>query len=187
MSAKLKQPFVTALIADRNVAAISRSSPYLIGRLLRHLDLENIRTLVELGPADGVATKPILRALAPEARLLAIESNPGFAQALKKTADSRLEVVEGDARRLPDHLRERGLESVDAIIASIPFTYLSENERSELVANAKKALKPGGVFIIFHQYSWLMRPYVKRVFGQCSLEFEPLNVLPCFMMIAHKR
>ncbi len=186
MTQAQKQPFVTALIADHNVAAISRSSPHLIRRLLRHLDLKNIRTLVELGPADGVATKPILRALGPEARLLAVEMNHGFAQALRKTRDERLTVVEGDARQLPLHLRQSGLDRIDAVIASIPFTYLTPEERDELVANVKNALRPGGVFIIFHQYSWLMLPYLQKAFDDCRLEFEPLNVLPCFLMIARK-
>jgi len=186
MATETKQPFVTALITDRNVAAISRSSPFLIRRLLRRLDLKNIRTLVELGPADGVATRPILQALSPEARLLAIENNHGFAEALKKTADPRLEVIEGDARRLPEYLKQRGLTGVDAVIASIPFTYLSKEERFALVAAAKEALQPGGVFIIFHQYSWLMKPYVDKIFGKSWLEFEPLNIFPCFLMIGRK-
>jgi len=185
MNPDQKQPFVTALMADHNVAAISRSSPYLIRRLLRRLDLKNIKTLVELGPADGVATRPILKALPPDARLIAIERNRGFARSLARTADDRLRVIEGDGRHLPAHLRESGLVQVDAVIASIPFTYLSKDDRRELVIDVKRSLKPGGVFIIFHQYSWLMLPYVKQIFGECRLEFEPLNVFPCFMIVAH--
>jgi len=182
MTAAKTKSFIAAFLGDRNVAAVSPSSPRLVRRLMRHLDLPRTKILVELGPAYGVATRPILAALPAEARLLAVETNRGFAAALKTVDDPRLTVIEDDARRLPAIMAERGVDAADAVIASIPFTYLSQDERRALVAAAKKILKPGGVFVIFHQYSLLMLPYVKKEFSQVKAEFELLNVFPCFVI-----
>jgi len=183
MPKEKKKRFINALLKDRDIAAISRSSPILIRHLIRHLDLPNIKVIVELGPADGVATKPILKKLPPDARLIALEKNHDFAATLRALQDKRLEVVEDDARRLKKILGARGISTVDAVIASIPFTYLSKSERRELVSSVKNLLKPGGVFIIFHQYSPLMLPYMKKAFRRVGLEFEPLNLFPCFLII----
>lgn len=185
MPKEKKKKFISAWLKDRDIAAISRSSPILIRHMLRHLDLPNIKLLLELGPADGVATKPILRGLPPDARLIAFEKNSEFATELRALPDKRLEVVEDDARRLRKALEARGASGFDAAVASIPFTYLSDAERRELVSSVKKLLKPGGVFIIFHQYSPLMLPYMKKIFRKVRLEFEPLNLFPCFLIIGH--
>ncbi|MFA6603229.1 MAG: rRNA adenine N-6-methyltransferase family protein [Patescibacteria group bacterium] len=178
--------FTKRYLRDPRVAALSPSSKPVICRILKHLPLENISTLVELGPGDGVATKQILAGLKSDARVLAIETNAVFAADLQAWGDKRLKVVLDDARRLLPCLAENNISAPDAIIASIPFTYLSREERRELVADAKTALKPGGIMIIFHQYSPLMAPYLKEAFGKVNVEFEPLNIFPCFVMTAVK-
>jgi phospholipid N-methyltransferase len=183
MPKEKKKKFISALLKDRDIAAISRSSPILIRHLIRHLDLPNIKVIVELGPADGVATKPILKKLPPDARYLALEKNHDFASVLRALPDKRLEVIEDDARHIKKILGDRKISSVDAIIASIPFTYLTASERRELVSSVKELLRPGGVFVIFHQYSPLMLSYMKKAFRKVGLEFEPLNLFPCFLII----
>jgi phosphatidylethanolamine/phosphatidyl-N-methylethanolamine N-methyltransferase len=183
MPKEKKKKFINAFLKDRDIAAISRSSPILIKHLIRHLDLPNIKVLVELGPADGVATKPILKGLPADARVIALEKNRDFAAELRSWPDKRLEVIEDDARHIKKVLEDRGINVIDAAVASIPFTYLTNAERRELVVSVKKLLKPGGVFIIFHQYSPLMLPYMKKTFRRVRLEFEALNLFPCFLII----
>jgi phospholipid N-methyltransferase len=145
-----------------------------------------MKVVVELGPGPAVATKPILASLDKRARYLVVESNPIFVSHLRKIGDTRLEVVEGDARKLKQLLTERGIRAADAIIASIPFTYLTPADRTALVSAAYDSLRPGGDFIVFHQYSPLMAKYLKKKFGKVHTEFELFNVLPCFLMHAKK-
>jgi phospholipid N-methyltransferase len=178
--------FIKEFIKDRNVAAISPSSSRLIKRLLRHLRPERIKTIVELGPGPAVATRPILNALGRNARYIAIERNAKFAALVRRIADPRLEVVEGDARKLREILAARDLTSVDAVIASIPFTYLKKHERTALIAAAHEALAPGGDLIVFHQYSPLMVSTMAKMFGKVKVEFEALNLFPCFLLHAKK-
>lgn len=185
-TATRKTPFFREFLHDRNVAAVSPSSPQLMKRLVKNLDLPRIRRIVELGPGDGVAARALLPKLAEDARYVAIERNPNFVARLKRMKERRVTVILGaaqDLRRVVSHADGK----VDAVIASIPFTYLKKDERAALVADVKKLLRPGGQFVVFHQYSPLMVPYLAKEFGEVRVEFEPLNVFPCFLMATHKK
>lgn len=178
--------FVHAYLKDLHVAALAPSSPQLVARLVRRLRTVSPRVIVELGPGDGVATAAALALLPADGRLLAVERNHDFAAALAAWPDRRLTVIEGDARRADDLFRDE-VGRADAVIASIPFTYLSPADREAVVEASAKLLRPGGLLVIFHQYSPLMRPVIKRVFGHVRTEFEPLNVMPAFLMAATKK
>lgn len=178
--------FAWAYLKDLHVAALAPSSPRLVARLMHHLRAVEPRLIVELGPGDGVATAAALDLLSPHGQLLAVERNHDFAAALAAWPDRRLFVTEGDARRA-DELYGDQLGRADAVIASIPFTYLSPADREAVARAAAKLLRPGGIFVIFHQYSPLMRPVIKRVFGHVHTEFELFNVMPCFLMTATKK
>jgi phospholipid N-methyltransferase len=178
--------FFREFLRDRHVAALRPSSHHLIRRLLRHVDATRTATVVELGPGSGVATRPLLRHLGADARYVAIERNPRFAAVLEKEDDPRLEIVRGDARNMAALLDQTGLDSADAVIASIPFTYLDNESRERLVRDVATLLAPEGIFVIFHQHTPLMAPYLKRRFREVRTEFEPRNFLPCFLITARR-
>ncbi|MEY4744223.1 MAG: hypothetical protein RL272_168 [Candidatus Parcubacteria bacterium] len=182
---KRKISFFREFLADRNVAAVQPSSPHLMRRLLKRLDADDIRLLVELGPGDGVAMRAILPKLAADARYVAIERNPNFVAALKKDLDPRATVIQGRAQDLEAILPD-DVGRADAVIASIPFTYLKKDERRAVVAAAKRMLRQGGTLVVFHQYSPLMLPYLAKEFEEVNVEFEALNVFPCFLMSVKK-
>lgn len=181
-----KHGFLSAYLKDHGVAAIQPSSPFLVRRLLRKLAPAGLKMVVELGSGPGVATRPLLAELPTDCRYVAIERNPSFATELRLINDPRLDVVEGDARQVRAILNERGIGQVDAVISSIPCTYLSHQERHALLGAVEDILSPHGVFIVFHQYSPLMRPYLRKHFRRVRTEFEPLNVFPCFLFRCEK-
>jgi len=178
--------YTNALFKDHRVAAFAPSSTRLIARLGRQLRAVEPRLIIELGPGDGVSTYEALKVLSPNGQLLAVERNHDFAAALATWTDRRLVVTEGDARRA-DELYADQLGRADAVIASIPFTYLTPEDREAIARAAAKLLRPGGRFIIFHQYSPLMRPVIKKVFGQVHTEFELFNFFPAFLMVGTKK
>ena len=175
------------LVADKDVAALHASSRYLVRRLMRCFPSERIRTIVELGPGPGVATRPILASIPAEARYLAIEKNPDFLATLGSIADPRFTAIEGDARDLKAILASRGVTGVDAVIASIPFSFLDIDERAALVDSVWSLLSEDGDFVIFHQFSRKMRPFLKNRFAHVRVQFEPRNIFPCFLLHGRKR
>jgi phospholipid N-methyltransferase len=184
-----KQPgYLRQYIGDKDVGALHPSSPYLVRRLIGCLRPGAVRTLVEFGPGPGIVTRPLLEALPAGARYVAIEKNPAFLAALRSSiADPRLEVVEGDACAVREILAARGIASVDAVIASIPFSFLQMEARVGLIEAVASLLADDGDFVIFHQFSTLMRPVVKERFARVRVLFEPRNIMPCFLIHCRKR
>jgi phospholipid N-methyltransferase len=175
-------------VGDKDVGAFHPSSRFLVRRLLRCLDASRIKTIVEFGPGPGIATRPVLDVLPSDARYIAIEKNPVFLTALRTSiADPRLLALEGDARSAAAILSERGITRADAVIASIPFSFLSREERRELVASVYSFLAADGDFVIFHQYSTMMRSCLETRFPYVDVQFELRNIFPCFLIHSRKQ
>jgi phosphatidylethanolamine/phosphatidyl-N-methylethanolamine N-methyltransferase len=137
------------------VASVLPSSVFLENRVVQSASLAQARCVVELGPGTGGTTRALLRALAPQARLLAIEVHPGFCGRLRRLIDDpRLAVHAGSAEALAEALRRRGLPPPDVVVAGIPFSTLPR-ESAERIAEAIHAnLAPGGRVVA---YQWRPR------------------------------
>jgi phospholipid N-methyltransferase len=180
--------YVKEYIADKDVGALHPSSRFLVRRLIRCLRPASIRTIVEFGPGPGVVTRPLLDALSPGARYIAIEKNPAFLAALKSSiSDPRLRVVEGDACSVREILASEGVAAADAVIASIPFSFLTKDQRVGLVDAVESLLADDGDFVIFHQFSPMMRSLARKRFPQVRVLFEPRNIMPCFLLHCRKK
>ena len=183
-----KPGYLRQYVKDKDVGALHPSSRFLVRRLLGCLRPERIRTIVELGPGPGIATRPILEAIPAGARYLAIEKNPAFLASLKASIpDSRLRVIAGDACSIRDILAAEGVAAPDAVIASIPFSFLTKERRAGLVADIGSLLADDGDFVIFHQFTLLMRPLARKHFPRVHAQFEPRNIMPCFLIHCRKR
>lgn len=179
--------FFKEFLRDSRVAAVLPSSGRVIGRVLRHVPTE-AATVLELGPGTGALTFPLLSRMGGEGRYVAVERNRTFFTNLAEVPDPRLTTLNGDARDVRERLDGLGLRgSCDLVAASIPFTRLDRGERRRVAETMHDALRPGGVCIVFHQYTTVMRGPLRRTFGNVRTEFEPLNVFPCFVMIAERR
>src|ERR1700759_1499341 len=107
------------------VGSIIPSSRTLIDRMLRPVDWANTKLFFEYGPGVGTFTRPILDRLAPDATLLAIDTNPDFCDYLKRTIpDSRLQIVNGSAADVNEILAQLGFDKADYAISGLPFTTL---------------------------------------------------------------
>lgn len=179
--AKLK--FIKTAATDFGVGAIARSSRYVLRRVLGLLG-PTLQVVVEYGPGDGVMTKELLGRIAPSGRLIAIEPNEEFVRILKKIEDPRILVIRGEAQDAALVLDD--LPRIDAIVSSIPFSFLTPEDRLRVVSDAYDALSPGGKFIVFHQYTPLMAKVMRERFEKVSVRFEIRNIFPCFIISAEK-
>jgi phospholipid N-methyltransferase len=176
--------FLKNAFFDREIGAMTMSSQYVIKRVIKRLPKPLLR-VVEYGSGNGVMTRALLDHLSPDATLVAIESNPVFVAELRQIRDKRLTVIFG---KVQDVLRTESeqLSGADAVVSSIPFSFLTPDERKIVVSDTHALLTSGGSFIVFHQYSWLMRePLVEKFFETFTI-FEPRNILPCFILDARK-
>lgn len=132
------------------VASVVPSSVFLEASVVRSANLQRARTVVELGPGTGGTTRALLRAMAPQARLLAIELNSGFCERLSRLIDDpRLAVHAGGAEDLAEALRRHGLPAADAIVSGIPFSTLPRGAAERAAAAIAAALAPGGRLVAY--------------------------------------
>jgi len=161
-----------------SVASVVPSSPYLEQAVVRATDLSRARCVVELGPGTGGSTRALLRAMNPQARLLAIELNPEFASRLRqRVQDPRLLVQEGSAAEIGEHLERWSLPAPDAVVSGIPFSTLPTEVAHSIVAAIQANLAPGGRFVAY-QFRAHVASYTSPVMGEPSFEWEWRNVPP---------
>jgi phospholipid N-methyltransferase len=154
------------------------SSPYVVDSVLKQVDWEAARIIVEYGPGVGTFTTRVLERMRPDATLIALETNPEFFQFLKGSLrDPRLRLIHGSAAEIDAVLSQLGYPHADYVISGIPFKTLPEPLRDTIVRKTHSVLRPNGRFLVY-QLSSVVLPYLERVFGAVSRDTEVLNIMP---------
>ncbi|TFG93288.1 MAG: methyltransferase type 12 [Myxococcales bacterium] len=165
------------LTRPKEVGSIIPSSRFLERRVVRVADIRHARTIVELGPGTGGTTRAILKAMAPQAHLLAIEINTRFARLLGRIPDRRLTVHEGSAAEIAEALSAHGLPPADAILSGIPFSTMPREQGLDILRSVHDSLAPGGVFVAY-QVRDRVEDLGRYVFGDAQVQTVMLNVPP---------
>jgi len=163
------------------LGSIVPSSRFLIRELLKPVDWEQARVIVEYGPGVGVITAEVLRRMRPDAMLIAIETNPAFVTYLRDSIqDARLHVVQASAEAVDEILQRYGQSNASYVISGIPFSTIPAAVRERILLKTCEALKPGGSFLVY-QFSSRVLQDLQRIFRYVRRQFEPLNVLPAHL------
>ena len=162
----------------KEVGSIIPSSRWMERRITRAAEIASAEVVVELGPGTGGTTKALLAAMAPEARLLAIEINPRFCDLLRNTIDDpRLIVHEGSAAEIPEALAKHDLNAPDVVLSGIPFSTMPQTLGLSILRSVRKSLRPGGRFVAY-QFRDVVHTLGKRIFGPASIQIELFNMPP---------
>jgi len=154
------------------------STPFVVDSVLKKVDWENARVIVEYGPGVGTFTERMLERMRPDAKLIALEINDDFVNYLGKVLDDpRLQVVQESAADVDLVLAKLGLAHADYVISGIPFKTLPHDLRDKIVRKTHSVLRPRGSFLVY-QLSNAVLPYLEQVFGAVSKEMELANIMP---------
>jgi phospholipid N-methyltransferase len=154
------------------------SSPFLVDEVLKKVDWDRARVIVEYGPGVGAFTTRVLQRMRPDAKLIALEINPEFVQFLKRSIkDPRLHLLQESATEIDAILERLGCGPADYVISGIPFKTLPDALRHTIVRKTHDVLHPNGTFLVY-QFSDVVRPYLESVFRKVSPGFELLNIIP---------
>jgi phospholipid N-methyltransferase len=160
------------------LGSVIPSSRYLVNHLLKDMDWNEARVIVELGPGVGTITRAMLKRMRSDAALLAFEINDDFVKHLRANLDDpRLRVQHRSGAEVNEALRELRLGKADYVIAGIPFSIMSEEDRMAVLRNCHEALEPGGVMLVY-QFSGKVRGDLEKLFSRVHRMFEPRNILP---------
>lgn len=167
------------LTRPKEVGSIIPSSRFMERRIARTADLANVKLAVELGPGTGGTTRALLRHMAPDAKLLAIEINPDFVRLLGRTFDDpRLIVHHGSATEIPSILAKHGLDAPDVILSGIPFSTMEKSLGTAILRSVRDSLAPETGRFVAYQFRDRVHTLGVDVFGQASVQTELLNVPP---------
>jgi phospholipid N-methyltransferase len=161
---------------------VVRSSPYLISRLLRSIDFDRARLVVQFGVGTGCITRELLSRMRPDARLLAIEINPVFVAEGGQIRDRRFMLRQACASSLPRLLRDVGARAgdIDYIVSSLPLAIMDDDLVDRILAVSQASLSPGGMFVQY-QYSLKHLGALERRYGDVRLGFTLRNFPPAFV------
>ncbi|AEI37378.1 MAG: methyltransferase [Zymomonas mobilis subsp. pomaceae] len=168
------------------VGSIIPSSQKLINRMLSKTDWQNTKLFVEYGPGVGTFCGPVLNRMAPDATLIAIDTNPDFIAYLKRTIrDPRFIPVNGSAADVQKIIAEHGFDHADFILSGLPFSTLPEGVGTIIARETGAALRPGGAFLVY-QFSPKVKNFLDPVFPNIDHEMEWINIPPAQLYWAWK-
>jgi phospholipid N-methyltransferase len=166
------------------VGSIIPSSTILIQTMLKPVDWNNTRLFVEYGPGVGTFTRPILERLVPDAKLIAIDTNPDFIEFLNEDIDDeRFIAVHGSAADVEKIIADHGFDHADYVLSGLPFSTLPPGVGDAIGAATGRAIRDGGAFLIY-QFSPKVRDFIAPHFERIDRGFEWANVPPATLFWA---
>ena len=168
------------------VGSIIPSSDRLIARMLDRVDWNACKLFVEYGPGVGTFCRPILERMAPDATLIAIDTNADFVRYLDATiVDSRFQAVEGSAADVAGIIADRGFEAADYILSGLPFSTLPPGVGPAIAAATPHVMRPGGAFLVY-QFSPKVKDFLTPHWDRIDHAMEWWNVPPAQLYWAWK-
>jgi len=157
----------------QRTGSLAPSSPQLAAAMAHWLPSNPESFVLELGPGTGAVTEMLIKRGLREDRLVAIERNPKMARLLREKFP-RAQIIIGDAWNL-DHLlhsRREPIESVGAVISSLPLLNFPHAEAEALTQKIRAVLEPDGNWV---QYSYHLGK--KQVRGAATFKLRASKIV----------
>lgn len=157
----------------QRTGSVAPSSRQLAAAMAHWLPSNPDSFVLELGPGTGAVTQALIKRGLREDRLVAIERNPKMARLLREKFP-RAQIINGDAWHL-DHLlrsRREPVESVGAVISSLPLLNFPPEEAEALTQKIRAVLEPDGNWV---QYSYHLGK--KQVRGAASFKLRASKIV----------
>lgn len=168
------------------VGSIIPSSRQTIDKVLAKVDWDACKLFVEYGPGVGTFTEHVLARMAPDATLIAIDTNDDFIKYLRgKYADNRLLPINGSAADVNQIIKDCGFDNADYVLSGLPFSTLPPGIGPKIAEQTYEALRPGGAFLVY-QFTPKVRDFLEPVFDRIDRGLEWVNVPPCTIFWAWK-
>lgn len=159
------------------------SSNFLIQRMLRYIQWNNLNTIVELWGWMGSMTRAIIAKKNDSTIFTTCEIQESRFHELKKYQNSHTNVLLMDAEAC---LSQFVPWTVQAIVSTLPLWSMSPMHAREILAAASKSLSNEGRFLQY-QYFASNKEDIEKYFQIVDVAWEPLNFPPAFIYICKRR
>lgn len=168
------------------VGSIIPSSRKLIRRMLDPVDWDQCNLFVEYGPGVGTFCRAVLDRLGPDAKYIAIDTNPDFVAYLRRTiVDPRFSAIHGSAADVNAIVADHGSTHADYVLSGLPFSTLPPGVGDAIAAATHQVLRPGGQFLVY-QFNPNVRNFLTPHFPRIDHAMEWWNVPPAQLWWAWK-
>ncbi|GAA0725853.1 rRNA adenine N-6-methyltransferase family protein [Sphingomonas japonica] len=169
------------------VGSVVPSSAKLIDKMLSRVDWAETKVFVEYGPGVGTFCRPILDRMAPDAQLIAIDTNDEFVAYLRGTIrDPRFSAINASATDVGAIVADHGHAAADYVLSGLPFSTLPAGVGDQIGKATFDVLRPGGAFLVY-QFSPKCRDFIAPHFDDIDHAMEWWNVPPAQLYWAWKR
>jgi phospholipid N-methyltransferase len=161
----------------RVIASVAPSSRYLVTAILKGINFDTARCIVELGAGTGPITAELLRRAKPHTRVVILELDPDLCARLRKRFPDA-DIIEGDAAELGQILEERGIETVDHILSGLPLPSIPGPIRDRILDVSARRLHPEGSFRQLTVMPWVYYKLYRKYFSEVRFSFVFRNLPP---------
>ena len=160
------------------VGSVVPSSGRLIRQMLGPVDWRRCKLFVEYGPGVGTFCRPVLDRMAPDAKLIAVDTNADFIRYLDHTIDDpRFIAVNGSAADVERIVADHGFAHADYVLSGLPFSTLPPGVGPAIAAATHRVLRPGGAFLVY-QFSPKVKDFLVPHWSRIDHGMEWWNVPP---------
>ena len=171
------------IFKPRTVGAVLPSSRFLARKMIAGIKFHNAKCVVEFGAGTGVFTEKIVENCGTDTIVLVFEMNEAFAVPLQEKYAHlpNVKVLCDSAANIGTYLLTHGFEYADYIVSGLPFASLPHEISHNILDEARRWLRPGGLFVTF-QYSLLKKGLIEGYFSDIEIGREYRNVPPAYVL-----
>jgi phospholipid N-methyltransferase len=178
--------FLRSFFRDhRTVGAVRETSAGVARRIADLARIDQCSHVAEFGCGTGPITREILDRLPPDGTLWGFEVHDPFIRHLKATIeDPRFTLFEDSAAEIVRQRAERDAPPFDAIVSTIPFSFLTPEHTTTILRAAIDAMKPTGTFVALQYHPRYLPPFLQRAFAEVDRELYLWNLPPATLLRA---
>lgn len=158
------------------MGSVVPSSPALCRRVAQQVRRGADEWVLELGAGTGAVSRALLAGGVPPDRVTVLEIVPAMADHLRRRLPG-VEVIEGDARALPELVPRSRHGRIGTVICGIPMVLLPLAEQRRLI-DAMEAVAPGRGFLHYSYCVTSPLPHRKHRLTAKREAWTPLNLPP---------
>lgn len=178
--------FFSQFLSGERVGSVAPSSKSLALKMVKGIDFEKAKVIVELGPGTGAITKYIIERMRPETQLISVELNDKFVKTLKEDyPQENVHFVEDSVENIPQILEKYDVSDVDAFVSSLPISLFPTEMIEKLTSDMKGNLADDGVYIQY-QYSLHKRKWIEANWSVLKKSITLLNIPPSIVYTCEK-
>ena len=158
------------------MGSIVPSSDALCARIAGQVRRAADEAVLELGAGTGVVSRALLESGVPAERLFVVEIVPDMADHLRRALPG-VNVIEGDARVLPDLVPASWHGRIGSVVCGIPLVLLPLPEQRRFI-DAIARVAPGRGFLHYSYCVTSPLPWRKHALAARREAWTPLNFPP---------